>query len=93
MNIRIAVNEALNNGAIIGPPNENRSISRLGKGTCKNQVPPPMGFPTEREMHLPEGGAPSYIVINQYVLQQVVTHVESVILAAREDNLPDTGDP
>ena len=29
-------------------------------------------------MLIPEGGAPSEIVINQCVLQQVVTHVESV---------------
>ncbi len=48
MNVRIAVNEALNNGAIVGPPNENRSISRLRKGTCEDQVPTAMGFPSER---------------------------------------------
>jgi hypothetical protein len=48
VNVRIAVNEALNNGAIVGPPNENRSIRRLGKGTCEDQVPPAMGFPSER---------------------------------------------
>src|SRR5918994_2483996 len=30
-------------------------------------------------MHLPERGAPRQIVVNQYVLQQVVTHVESVV--------------
>jgi hypothetical protein len=59
VNVRIAVNEALNNGAIVGPPNENRSISRLGKGTCEDQLPTAMGFPSERKMHLPEGGAPS----------------------------------
>ena len=47
MNVRIAVNEALDNGAIVGPPNEHRSISRFGKGTCKNQVPTAMGFPGE----------------------------------------------
>jgi hypothetical protein len=59
VNIRIAVNEALDNGAIVGPPNKNRSISRLGKGTCEDQIPTAMGFPSEREMCLPEGGAPS----------------------------------
>jgi hypothetical protein len=36
VNVRIAVNEALNNGAIVCPPHENRSISRLGKRTCKD---------------------------------------------------------
>jgi hypothetical protein len=29
-------------------------------------------------MRLPEGGAPSKVVVNQCVFQQVVTHVESV---------------
>jgi hypothetical protein len=48
VNVRIAVNEALNNGAIIGPPNENCPISRLGKGTCEDQLPTAMGFPSER---------------------------------------------
>jgi hypothetical protein len=38
-------------------------------------------------MHLPKGGAPSQIVINQCVLQHVVTHVESVVRAAREEGL------
>jgi hypothetical protein len=33
-------------------------------------------------MRFPEGGAPSQIVINQCVLQQVVTHVESVVRTA-----------
>ena len=37
-----------------------------------------MGFPRERQMLLPKCGAPSEIVINQCVLEQVVTHVESV---------------
>jgi hypothetical protein len=46
--------------AIVGPPNENRSISRLGKGTCEDhQVLTAMGFQSQREMRLPEGGAPS----------------------------------
>jgi hypothetical protein len=31
-NVGIVVSEALNNGAIVGPPNENRSIHRLGQG-------------------------------------------------------------
>ena len=77
--------EAFNDGAIVRPPNENRSISRFGKGTCKDQVPTVMGFPSQRKMHLPERGAPSQIVINQCVLQQVVTHVKSVVRAADAD--------
>jgi len=48
VNVRIAVNEALNSGAIVCPPNENRSIRRFGKGTCEDQVPTAMGFPSER---------------------------------------------
>jgi hypothetical protein len=48
VNVRIAVNEALNNRAIGRPPDENRSISRLGKGACEDQVPTAMGFPSER---------------------------------------------
>ena len=48
VNVRISVNEALNNGAIIRPPNENRSIRRFGKGTCEDQVPTAMGFASER---------------------------------------------
>jgi hypothetical protein len=48
VNVWIAVNKALNNGAIVGPPNENRSIRRFGKGTCEDQVPTAMGFPSER---------------------------------------------
>ena len=59
MNVRITVNEALNNGAIVRPPNENRSISRFGKGTCEDQVSTAMRFPSKRKMRLPEGGAPS----------------------------------
>ena len=47
-NVRITVNEALNNGAIVRPPNENRSISRFGKGTCEDQVSTAMGFPSKR---------------------------------------------
>jgi hypothetical protein len=47
-NVRIVVSEALNNGAIIGPPNKNRTIRRFGKGTGQNQVPAAMGFPSER---------------------------------------------
>jgi hypothetical protein len=47
-NVRIAVSEPLNNGAIVGPPNKNRSIRRFGKGTCQYQVPTAMGFPSER---------------------------------------------
>ena len=48
MNVRIGVSEALNKGGIIRPPNQNRSISRLSKGTCEDQVPAEMGFPSER---------------------------------------------
>ena len=77
-NVRIAVNETLNDGAIVGPPNKNRSIRRFGEGACEDQVPPAMGFPSKRKMLIAEAGAPSEIVINQCVLQQVVTHVESV---------------
>jgi hypothetical protein len=57
VNVRITVNEALYDGAILGPPNENRSISRLGKGTCEDQVSTALGFPSKRQMRLPEGGA------------------------------------
>ena len=83
VNVRITVNELLNSGSIVRPPNENRSISRLGKGACKDQVPTAVGFPREREMRLPERGAPSYVVVNHCVLQQVVTHAASVVWAAR----------
>lgn len=79
MNVRITVNEAVNNGTIVRPPHENRSISRLGKGTSEDQIPTAVGFPREREMRLPERGTPSYVVVNQCVLQQVVTHAASVI--------------
>jgi hypothetical protein len=48
VNVRITVDEVLNNGAIVRPPNENRSISRLGKGTCEDQVSTAMGFPSKR---------------------------------------------
>jgi hypothetical protein len=82
--VRITLNEALNHRAIVRPPNENRSISRLGKSTCEDQIPTAAGFPSECEMRLPERGAPSYVVVNQCVLQQVVTHAESVIRAARK---------
>ena len=47
-NVRIAVNETLNDGAIVDPPNKNRSIRRFGKGACEDQVPTTMGFPSER---------------------------------------------
>jgi hypothetical protein len=47
VNVRITVNEALNNGAIVGPPNENRSIGRLGKGTREDQVSTALGFPSK----------------------------------------------
>ena len=57
MNVRIAGNEALNNRAIFGPPNENRSISRLAKGTCEDQVPTAMGFQSQRQMRLAGDGA------------------------------------
>ena len=77
-NVRIAVDETLNDGAIVGPPNKNRSIRRFGKGAGEDQVPTEMGFPRELEMLIPDGGAPSEVVINQCVLQQVVTHMESV---------------
>lgn len=84
VNVRITVNEAVNDGAIIRPPNENRSISRLGKGTSEDQIPTAVRFPRELEMRLPERGAPSYVVVNQCVLEQVVTHAASVIRAARD---------
>ena len=48
VNVRIAVNEALNDGAIFRPPNENRSIRWFGKGTCEDQVPTATGVPSER---------------------------------------------
>jgi hypothetical protein len=54
VNVRITVDKALNNGAIIRPPNQNRSISRLGKRTRKDQIPTAVGFPSEREVRLPE---------------------------------------
>jgi hypothetical protein len=44
-------------------------------------------------MRLPVGGAPSYIVINECVLQHVITHGGKCGTGAREDELPDTGDP
>jgi hypothetical protein len=46
VNVRIAVNEALNNGAIVCPPHENRSISQIRKRTCEDQVPTAMGLPS-----------------------------------------------
>ena len=85
MNVRITVNEALNNGAIVGPPNQNRSIRRLGKGACEDQVPTAVGLPREREMRLAERGAPSYVVTNQRVLQHVVTHEASVVCGGRRN--------
>jgi len=48
VDIRIIVNEALNNGGVVRPPNQNRSIGRFGKGTRKDQVPTAMGFPGQR---------------------------------------------
>ena len=77
-NVRITVNEALNDGGIVRPPNENRSVGRFGEGTCQDQVPTAMGFPRQRQMRVPEGGAPSQIIVDQCVLQQVVTHALSV---------------
>ena len=47
-NVRIVVNETLNDGAIVGPPNQNRSIRRFGEGAGEDQVPPAKGFPSER---------------------------------------------
>jgi hypothetical protein len=38
-------------------------------------------------MHLPEGGAPSQVVVDQCVLQQVITHVDSVVQARRPATL------
>jgi hypothetical protein len=77
-NVGIAVDETLDDGAIVGPPDKNRSIRRFGKGAGKDQVSTAMGFPRELQMLIPECGAPSEVVINQCVLQQVVTHVEIV---------------
>ena len=47
-NVRIAVNETLDNGAIVGLPNKNRSIRRFGEGACEDQVPTAEGIPSER---------------------------------------------
>ncbi len=44
----IAFDGTLNDGGIVGPPDKNRSIGRFGKGACKDQLPTPMGFPSER---------------------------------------------
>jgi hypothetical protein len=38
VNVRIPVNEPLKNRAIVCLPNENGSISRLGKGTREDQI-------------------------------------------------------
>jgi hypothetical protein len=82
VNVWITVNEPLNDGAIVRTPNENRSISRLGKGACEEQVTTAVGFPREREMRLPERGAPGHVVVDQRVLQHVVSHAASVVSAA-----------
>jgi hypothetical protein len=82
VNVRILVDEALNDGTIVRPPNQRRSVNRLGEGTCQDEIPTAMGFSSEREMLLPKCRAPSYIVVNQCVLQQVVTHGEIVVPAA-----------
>lgn len=79
MDVRITVNEAFDSGAILRPPNENRSISRLGKGAREDQVPTAVSVPRERQMLIPERGAPSEIVINQCVLQQVIGHAASLV--------------
>ena len=47
-NVWIVVDEALNHRAITCPPNQDRSIRRFGKGTCEDEVPTAMGFPSER---------------------------------------------
>ena len=77
-NVGIAVDEALNDGAIVGPPDKNRSISRFGKGAGEDQVPAAMSVPSKREMLIPEGRASSEIVVDQRVLEKVVTHGKSV---------------
>jgi hypothetical protein len=77
-NIRIVAGEPLDDGAIVRPPNEDRSVRRFGNGTCEDQVPTSMGFPSKRQMRLSQGGPTSQVVIDQYVLQQVVAHGESV---------------
>ncbi len=47
-NVRIALGETLNDGAIVGQPNKNGSIRRFGNGACEDQVSTPVGFPSER---------------------------------------------
>jgi hypothetical protein len=83
VNVRIPVNEPLKNRANVCLPNENGSISRLGKGTREDQISTVVGFPREPKMCVPERGASSYAVVNQCVLQQVVTHAAGVVRAAR----------
>ena len=72
--VGIIVNKALDDGAIVGPPDKNRSIRWFGQRAGKNQLSTAMGLPSEREVLIPEGGSPGEIVIDQCVLQQVVTH-------------------
>jgi hypothetical protein len=43
----MAISEALDNRPIIRPPDENCTISRLGQGTCEDQVSTAMRFPGE----------------------------------------------
>jgi hypothetical protein len=64
VNVGITVDEALDDGAIVRLPNQDRSIRGLGKGTCEDQVPTAMGFAREREMRLSECRASSDVVVN-----------------------------
>ena len=64
-NVRIVLGEALNHGAIVCPPDEDRSIRRLGKRTSQDQVPASVCLAGERQMRLPQCGATSQVVVNQ----------------------------
>ena len=46
--VGIALNETFNDGAIVAPPNKDRSIRRFGKRAGEDQVASAMGFPSER---------------------------------------------
>jgi hypothetical protein len=59
LNVRIAVSEALDNRAIVRPPNENRPIGRFSKRTREDQVATTLGFPSEPQMGLAEGDTSS----------------------------------
>jgi hypothetical protein len=48
VDVRITVDETLNDGTIIRPPDQSRSIDRLGEGTGEDEIATAMGFPSER---------------------------------------------